>query len=85
MKKNGITVPYDIILMAQIIDRMNLLVWSKTKDGMKGINRPESMAEALLHPEKVSQKKMNVTVFASPEAFWQARQMIINRAKESDG
>lgn len=84
MKMSGISVPHDIILLAQIVDRLNLIIWSKTKDGRKGRNRPESIAEALLHPEKVTAKKMNVTAFASPEDFWKARQRIIDTAKESD-
>ena len=80
MKINGTNVPYDIILMAQMVDRLNLLLWSKTKDGYKGINRPESIAEALLHPER-TKKRANVTAFNTPEEFWQARQAIISRSK----
>lgn len=86
MKMIGTPVPNDILLLAQIIDRLNILIWRETKDGHKGINRPESIAEALLHPEKMQTKKINVSSFASPEDFWEARQMIIDRsiAKESD-
>lgn len=86
MKMIGTPVPNDILLLAQIIDRLNIMLWRETKDGHKGINRPESIAEALLHPEKMQTKKINVSSFTSPEDFWKARQRIIDRsnAKESD-
>lgn len=86
MKMIGTPVPNDILLLAQIIDRLNIMIWRETKDGHKGINRPESIAEALLHPEKMQTKKINVSSFTSPEDFWKARQRIIDRsiAKESD-
>lgn len=43
------------ILLASCLDRLNWLVWSKTKDGSKGRNRPASVLEQMLHPERAEE------------------------------
>lgn len=54
MVMSGQTVPSDTLLLAQMTDALNLLVWSRTKDAEADKNRPRSIASALLG-EEVSQ------------------------------
>lgn len=49
MKSAGLTVPADILLLAEAVDRLSYLVWMQTEDGQKGRNRPASVAELMLN------------------------------------
>ena len=40
------------LLLAAAVDRLSLLVWFKTKDGLKGRNRPASLVERMTRAEK---------------------------------
>lgn len=51
-KMSDTTVSYDEVMQAVIVDRLNWLCWSKTKDGKNGWNRPESLAKRMLDPPK---------------------------------
>ena len=44
------------LLMAAAVDRLSLLAWMQTKDGVKGRNRPKSIAEMLTRDEEKAQK-----------------------------
>lgn len=44
---------YDELLKAVIVDRLNWLCWTKTKDARHGRKRPESIANRMLRPAKV--------------------------------
>ena len=48
MKMSGIKVDQMTLLTAMIVDRLSLLVWSKTKDAEHGQNRPASIAAEIL-------------------------------------
>ena len=52
MKLSGAKVQPDILLLAEAIDRLGVLVWFKTEDGQKGINRPKSIVSMLTGEEK---------------------------------
>jgi hypothetical protein len=77
MKIAGRTAQSDIILLAAVVDRLSLLVWAKTKDSEKGINRPESIAAKMLGIDK--EEKKQYSVFRTPEEFEEARRRAINR------
>ena len=47
MKLRGQKVTFKTMLMAALHDQLNLLLWSKTKDGAKGINKPKLITQAL--------------------------------------
>ena len=47
MALSGLRVPTDRMLLALMVDRLSLILWSKTKDGRAGRNRPRSIAEQL--------------------------------------
>lgn len=49
-------------LVALAVDRLGLLVWQNTKDGMKGRNRPPSMYEALFPSHAVDLSEDTFTI-----------------------
>ena len=75
MKLSGAKVPPDILLLAGIIDRLNLLLWTKTKDAEKGLNRPKSILSDLYH------KESDISAFASGKEFEAERQRLIRQAE----
>jgi hypothetical protein len=75
MKLSGAKVPPDILLLAGIIDRLNLLLWTKTKDAEKGLNRPKSILSDLYHKEN------NISAFASGKEFEKERNRLIKEAE----
>lgn len=46
-KLSGQKQPQNTLLLAMMVDALNILVWFKTEDGQKGRNRPRSVLEAL--------------------------------------
>lgn len=83
MKLSGIEVDPQAMLLASIADGVNLLVWQKTKDAMRGLNRPASILNSTFA------KKQNAeVVYESSKDFEIARQSLIkkiNKQKEVDG
>ena len=75
MKISGRTAPNDLILLAAAVDRLSFLVWAKTKDAEKGINRPESIAAKILGIDK--EKNSEYALFSTPEEFEEARRRAI--------
>ena len=73
MSLNGMRVSPRDLLMAAAVDRLSLLVWSKTKDAEKGRKRPKSIVEAITKEEN-----KQIITFASAEDFEEARRRIIN-------
>ncbi len=71
MKLCGAKVSPNILLLSGIIDRLNLLLWAKTKDGAKGRNRPKPILNDLYS------KESDVSAFASGKEFERERQRII--------
>lgn len=67
MKLSGLKYPLETILLAHAVDRLSLLVWSKSKDAESGRNKPNSIADKLLG-NNVEQEREYV-VFNSPEEF----------------
>jgi hypothetical protein len=77
MKLSKAKAPTDIILLAGIVDRLGLLVWSKTKDAQKGKNQPKSILSGLY----ASNEFNDVSAFTSGKDFEKERQRIINKMK----
>lgn len=70
MKISGAKVQPDFLLLAEAVDRLGLLVWSKTVDGQKGRNRPKSLVAMLTREEK----ETDIVSFDTAEEFaseWQ--------------
>lgn len=66
-------VDIDRLLLAGISDKLSYLLWSKTKDGVKGRNKPKSILEMLT----VSKKENKQLAFHSGEEFEQMRANIM--------
>ena len=56
------------LLLAAIADGIHLMLWQKTKDGARNVNRPASILEELC-----SDDKEDVAMFDSIEAYEAAR------------
>lgn len=69
-------VPYDLLMQAMIVDRLSLLLWSKTKDAQSGTNRPKMITELLLG-EPTSEQEAQL--YDSAEDFEKARLRILER------
>ena len=54
MAISGQTLNLNEFLMATIIDRLNLILWTKTKDAEKGKNRPKSIIDNFARTNDVS-------------------------------
>lgn len=63
----------ETLLLAAIADRLSILCWKDTKDGMNGRNKPEMILDAFLN-----EKKCDFKVFDSIEDFEKARKDILN-------
>lgn len=61
------------ILMARMVDELSWIHWSKTKDGSKNRNRPESILQAL-----TEEKKEETEIFLTADDFNSAWEKIIN-------
>lgn len=76
----GRSVPTETALLAAAVDRLSLLVWSKTVDCQKGRNKPESILQKLLGTDMgKDEKERDWGVYNSPEEFEAARQRALNK------
>lgn len=69
------TITLDQILLARICDELAFISWSKTKDGQRNRNRPESVLNNLLNANKKTEKEINS--YASGDDFKDAWDSII--------
>lgn len=81
MKMNDIGVPFETLLLAGIQDKLNVLIWQQTKDGMNGRNYPASML-ALLTKSQQKSKTSDLVGFESSEEFLREREKLLR--KEDD-
>ena len=75
LSQNDLDIAVNTLLLAAIFDALNLLL-SKTSDGQKNINRPNSLANTLLGKP---QSGDSVTAFATGEDFEQRKQEILGK------
>lgn len=75
MKMAGVNYSLDTVLLAAIADRLSILIWMRTEDGEKGINKPAYILDSLFGKED----EKEVVSFGSPEEFEEARRKIIER------
>ena len=81
MKLSGQKVPSETLLLASMVDKLNTIVWFKTKDGQKGKNMPPSIVSILTGQEKSDVNK-DMVVFNSGEDFINRRKMILQTGGE---
>lgn len=75
-KLSGLVGSTEEILLAQIFDALNLLLWSFSEDGQKGRNRPKQVSDALL-----GQDEKKEAAYRTAEDFEKAREKILQRIK----
>ncbi len=75
MKLSNSKVPPDIMLLAGIIDKLNILIWQNTEDGAKGRNRPKPILDVIY------EKESDISAFASGKEFEKERQRLIAQAE----
>jgi hypothetical protein len=76
MKALGVKAPFDSILLARILDDLNLIIWSWTKDAETGRNRPDSYADLL-----AGIKPKECAGYATGADFERARRQILRKIK----
>ena len=78
MKLSQQTASIDTMLLAGITDKLSILLWTQTKDGQKGKNRPISILEKVLNLPK---KRKEEVAFASGEEFESTRNALLQNLK----
>lgn len=69
-------VPIETLLLALAVDRLSMLLWSKTKDGQRGINAPKSIASDLINKKETK----DFQVFETLEDFNKRYKELVERA-----
>lgn len=64
----------DIFLLASIVDRMSMLLWTKTEDGQKNRNRPKMLVDMMISKP---QKETKEVLFHSGEDFERERKKLL--------
>lgn len=80
MKIAGMQYPLDTLLRAMVVDRLSLLLWSKTKDAEKGINKPKSILNALLGKE-CEETKTELETFETVEEYEEYKRDLLKEIK----
>lgn len=81
-KMSGGGVKMDTLLLAMVVDRLSLLVWSKTRDGEKGRGRPSMIAKKLAKGRE--RPKNDLVGFDHPADFMAARAKFLKKGGEID-
>ena len=75
LKINGMRYPFETMLFAGILDKLSLLIWQNSKDGVNGVNMPKSILETLLNEDGIDKKEH--MIFSSPDEFEKMRKQIL--------
>ena len=67
---SGLQIPINTMLSALIADRLAILIWQQTVDGVKNINQPKSILDIVLGREKTKSK--DLMAFSSGVEFEEA-------------
>lgn len=78
MKLNGMEVPFETMLLASAVDRLSILVWQQTKDGMDGKNYPLSIVSMITNAQP-NKDNRNVTSFATGKDFMKERERLLKK------
>lgn len=75
MKLSGSKVSLETLLLAGIVDRLNILIWQNTEDGAKGRNRPKPILDVIY------EKESDISAFTSGKEFEEERNRLIKAAE----
>ena len=84
MKISGMKTPFDTLLLATTVDLLRLLLWSKSDDGHKNRNKPESIAEKLFDSKEGNSSNRKNTSFNSSEEFEATRNKLIQKILDNE-
>ena len=76
LKMAGMPCTSETLMLAMAVDRLSLLFWSKTEDGQKNRNRPESIYMQLLGAN--TKLESDIVAFESRSDFEAERKRIMN-------
>lgn len=76
MALSKMKVTTDTFLLAAAVDKLALLVWSKSEDARRGRNRPQSLVRAIMG--EAPREHSDILSFDSGEDFEAARARILN-------
>lgn len=79
MKLGNLKYDFKTLLIAKLVDGVNLLVWSKTSDAQKGLNRPLSIMSQLYQEER------EVSAFKSGKEFELEKSRILAERSNKHG
>lgn len=71
---SGVREDINTLLLARAVDALNFLVWTKTVDATHNRNRPDSIFQAMVHPEEKEE-----VGFTSAEEFEAERARILRK------
>lgn len=66
MSMAGIKYTFDTVILAAILDNLNMRAWAMSEDGQSGINKPQSIVSKILDREVCESEYM---LFDTAEAF----------------
>ena len=78
MKLNGQEQPQSLLMLALILDAVNIMAWRQTENGVEGKNPPKSVYNILTGKEDTRSQNEYQT-FDSGEEFEAARNEILKR------
>ena len=76
IKLSGAKVPYNTLLLASILDQVNVIRWLNTRDGAKGTNRPKSILATL-----TDSGEAETALFDTGEEFMQAYRKAVEKCR----
>ena len=82
MKLSGMQATREELLLAAAVDRLSMLVWSKTKDAEHNRNRPESIFEKLAARPEDEKEEEKATAFRDGASFDAAWKEAVGSIKE---
>lgn len=82
MRMSNQVIPMETLLLAGLSDKISVLLWTKTKDGQKGRNRPPMILDAF-NQNKTKQRE--TVVFNSGEDFEERRKELLKQAASGGG
>ncbi|MFR6673110.1 MAG: DUF5361 domain-containing protein [Enterococcus avium] len=82
MRMSNQIIPMETLLLAGLSDKISVLLWTKTKDGQKGRNRPPMILDTF-NQNKTKQRE--TVVFNSGEDFEERRKELLKQAASGGG
>ena len=71
MKMNNMDLEPDVYLLSAIVDRLSILIWRQTKDGVVGINPPKLILN------QVTENALETVGFVTADEFEEYRKKIL--------